>query len=137
MSPRVVFPLVFALASAFAGCSSCKKTEEPAHETRFDPAPGGSARASAAATPSASGPRLTRMEERERHVRLASDLCENAAKQYNKVKGRAETDPAGIDVLSSCLKRGNNAWYMCVLQASTPDAFEECGRRLLFVPDTP
>ena len=65
------------------------------------------------------------------HTRLDHELCETAAKRVNKLNGRPETDPAAINLLSTCLKYGNNAWYKCVLEAPNPAAIDACSKRWL------
>jgi len=130
---------LFVGASAFAlvtsGCSSCKKNDEPNRDPKFNPTGNASSRATASASAAPSAPsKLTPSEAREMRVRITNDLCENAAKRWNTLNNRNPTDPAGIDVLSTCLKHGNNAWYRCILEAPTAEAYHQCSVRLL-VPD--
>jgi hypothetical protein len=128
--------VVAPLALALGGCSSCKKTDEPARDTKFNPTSDASSKASPSATPSVSaGAKYTPFEQREMRVRIDNELCENAAKRWNTLNNRPPTDPAGIDVLSTCLKHGNNAWYRCILEAPAPEAYHQCSVRLLLPPD--
>jgi hypothetical protein len=123
--------MVGVLAAAASGCSSCKKNEEPKRDPTFAPTPDASTTLPA---PSATAPKYTPLEQREMRVRINNELCENAAKRWNTLNNRGPTDRAGIDVLSTCLKHGNNAWYRCILEAPTPEAYSACSVKFL-VPE--
>jgi hypothetical protein len=133
--------LLFVLAAALPACSGCKKNKEPDRDQSFDPT---TADAHAPAVASSVAPRdagspasgaLTPKERRDVQTRIEHTQCEEAAKHANLVRGRAETDPKGIDLLSGCLKWGNVAWYVCTMAAKTPPVLQSCGERLLLPPD--
>jgi uncharacterized lipoprotein len=128
----VALVLASVVASALAGCSSCRrKNEEPSRDPNFDP------RSDAAPRPSASAraPGLTPAEQRDFRTRLDPDLCSEGAKRVNALHGRSPTDPIAVDIVSSCLKYGNNAWYKCVLLAPAAEDVDACGRKFLLPPD--
>jgi hypothetical protein len=123
-----------ALALAASGCSSCgKKNDEPSRDPKFNPASDAAPRPDAAASARASA--LTPTEQRDLRTRLDPDLCTEAVKRVNTLHNRTPTDPVAIDIVSSCLKYGNNAWYRCVLDATTADVVDACGRKFLQPPD--
>ena len=110
-----------------AGCSSCgKKTEEPAHDSGFDPS--SDASSAPAARPAST---LTAQERRDLKIRIGNEDCEKGAKRINQLHNRPETDIKGIEILSLCLKVGNMAWYRCVLDAPGPDDADACAKRFL------
>jgi hypothetical protein len=76
-------------------------------------------------------PPLTDREQRELHMHLAHELCEEGAKRINEIEGRAPTDPKGINAITACLGHGNVAWYKCILRASKQEDVALCNRRLL------
>ena len=134
--------LLFVLSAATTLLSSgCKKNPEPDQDRSFDPRTADAQLhpVAEAATPRASGPEqgggLTPKERRDVQTRIEHTQCEEAAKHANVVRGRPETDPKGIDLLSGCLKWGNVAWYVCAMAAKTPAALQTCSERLLLPAD--
>jgi hypothetical protein len=111
-----------------AGCSSCKKNDELAHDSGFNPTSDASSPAFDAAPPP---PLFTPRERRDLKIRIGNEDCEKAAKRINTLHNRPETDIKGIEILSLCLKAGNMAWYRCVLDASGPDDADTCAKRFL------
>jgi hypothetical protein len=109
--------------------SSCNKTAELAHDSGFNPGGGASASApSPAARPAST---LTPQERRDLKIRVGNEDCERAAKRINTLHNRSETDLKGIEILSSCLKLGNMAFYRCVLDARAADEADACMKRFL------
>jgi hypothetical protein len=127
--------LTLAVTALVSGCSSCgKKNDEPSRDPKFDPTTSDAApRPDAAA--GAKAPSLTPAEQRDLRTRIDPDLCPEAVKRINTLHNRTPTDPVAIDIVSSCLKYGNNAWYRCVLAATTADVVDACGRKFLQPPD--
>jgi hypothetical protein len=125
--------LAFVVAGALWGCSSCRRKGEPSRDPKFDPTSDAAPRPSASAPP----PTMTPTELRDLHTRLDPELCGEAAKRINTLHNRTPTDPIAVDILSTCLKYGNNAWYRCVLSAQTADVVDGCGRKFLQPPDEP
>ncbi len=131
---RGPFTLAFLAAGVLSGCSSCRrKDEEPSRDPKFDPT------SDAAPRPSASArvPSMSPTELRDVRTRLDPDLCSEGAKRINSLHNRTPTDPIAVDILSTCLKYGNNAWYRCVVSAQAPDVADACGRKYLQPPDEP
>jgi hypothetical protein len=133
MSPAVKRNwLPFALLGAVVVAAIAVARQPPA----ASPAAGASAASSAAPVDSKPGsshgdPPLSDLEAREVHMRLAHELCEEAAKRINETEGRAPTDPKGINTITACLGHGNVAWYKCILRSSKREDVAACNRRLL------
>ena len=106
------------------GLLAChRKIEEP------DPSPRPSLSTSVGA--SASYAPLSAKERHDKQIKLPAPACEEAAKHYNSIQGKKDTDRSGIDLLSSCLAYGNVAWHHCALAATTKADFDTCSRRLM------
>lgn len=124
------------LSAVLPGCTGCDKAQEPQRDPAFhstgdpfsDPAKSGARRR---AVTSLETNALSAEERRDIRTRLDSTQCEAAAKHENAVRNLAQTDPRGIDLLASCLKRGNVAWFGCVLDANTVPGIQRCSLRLL------
>ena len=123
----------FFVMAALPACSSCRrKNEEPSRDPKFDPTI-----SDAAPRPSASAraPTMSPTEQRDFRTRLEPELCTEGAKRINTLHDRTPTDPIAIDIVSTCLKYGNNAWYRCVVAAQAADVADACTRRFLQPPD--
>jgi hypothetical protein len=77
---------------------------------------------------------VTPLEMRNWRTRLDHELCSKAGEQFNKLDGRAPTDPRAINTVSLCLQYGNVAWYKCLLEATDIEAGKTCNRRFLQPP---
>jgi hypothetical protein len=108
------------------GLSCSRRIEEPSPPPLPSTSP--SARASGSAAP------LDPRERKEIAIRLFHEACQEPVKQINRLNGRKETDPAGIDVLSLCIDRGNVAWSRCVMAAKTKADVDTCASRFLIDP---
>lgn len=94
--------------------------------------------------PSASGPSplvaaaadagVTPLELRGWRTRIDADLCPKGAEQFNKLDGRAPTDPKAINIVSLCLQYGNITWYKCLLEAKDVTEAKMCNMRFLQPP---
>ena len=78
---------------------------------------------------------MTPAEDRDFRTRLDPELCSEALKRVNTLHQRPPEDSALLNLVSGCLKYGNNAWYQCVLSAKTAEAADTCSRRFLQPPE--
>ena len=77
-------------------------------------------------------PPLDPFEERDVHLRLAHELCEEGARRINELNGRDPNDAQGaMRTMSVCLRHGNVAWHKCILRATTREEAATCSHRLL------
>jgi hypothetical protein len=80
---------------------------------------------------------MTPPEQRDFHVQIAHEQCEEGMKRLNMLEGRPAADPQALTQLSVCLRIGNLAWYKCVLRADGVDEAHACNRRLLSLDNPP
>jgi hypothetical protein len=77
------------------------------------------------------GPR----ELKEFNMHITNEECEKAAIKKNTLEGLPEHDKKGSLLIWACLRRGNVAWYRCVLTADNIEHFNWCSQRYLVLPD--
>jgi hypothetical protein len=87
------------------------------------------ARAAASAATSAAA--SAAIERRDLGIPIDHTRCEEVAKHGNELFGRPETDAKGVQLLMSCLRGGNLAFYRCAMGARSTDELTNCSVRLL------
>jgi len=145
--------LLFAAALVMSvGCHD--KVDEP-NQTTNPPSSGSAPVASAStASPSSSGMTPTvyppvasasngpdpkapfgPKELKEFNIKLSNEDCEKAAVKKNTLEGLPEHDKKGSLLIWACLRRGNVAWYRCIITADNIDHFNWCSQRYLVLPE--
>jgi hypothetical protein len=144
--PRNLLPWVLLAVAAVVAVTVLRNPAPPA------PAPAASSappvvQAGPPGVPVASGPvasartyddpPLDETEQRDVHIHIQHELCEEGAGRINVLEGLDPADKKGFRIVSACLRHGNVAWYKCVLKASTRLEAGTCNRRLLNSGVTP
>jgi hypothetical protein len=137
--PRNILPWVLLAAAVFVALSRARDPASVASGST-DPSSSAGALATPGAVPSGPAhddPPLGPTELRDSRLHLAHEQCEEGAKRINVLEGNAPTDPKGIRIIGMCLRRGNVAWYKCIVGAATRAQAATCNRRLLMTDTVP
>jgi hypothetical protein len=123
--------LMFVLPT-FVGCHCSQSSNvEPDKSSDFHPT---SADGLAATPPTkAQQMQMTDQEFRDYHIKVANELCGKAFEHINVLNGKPPTDPNPMAkmMLGACYMQGNNAWYKCQLNATTPQDLAVCNERFM------
>ncbi len=77
---------------------------------------------------------VTTSEMRGWRTRIDLELCPKGGEAFNKLEGRAPTDPKALNIVSLCLNYGNVTWYTCLLEAKDLTTGKSCNTRFLQPP---
>jgi hypothetical protein len=135
LSPRaLVLGLVVALGLLLAGrawFAGSTRPAEPEVSQTTRPARSASPISSEQARAKAMAAASAAADRRDVGTPIDHTRCEEIAKHGNELFGRKETDPKGVQLLMSCLRAGNLAFYRCAMGATTSDELSACSMRLL------
>ncbi len=138
--PRNLLPWVLLAVAVVVAVSVLRKpappVAAPAASSAAPIAPAAPAGVPVASVPVASArtyddPPLDETEQRDVHVHVAHELCEEGARRINVLEGLEAADQKGFRIVSACLRHGNVAWYKCVMKAPSRLDAGTCNRRLL------
>jgi hypothetical protein len=138
--PRNVLPWVLLVVAIVVAVTVLRPpAQQVAAPATSTVGPGASSVASGGSTASGSvppastynDPPMSDPEKRDFHLRVGHEACEEGAKRINELEGNAPADPKGMRFVSACLRRGNIAWYKCILETKTRLEAGTCNRRFL------
>jgi hypothetical protein len=126
--PWVLLAVAIVVAVTVLG-SPASKVAAPAASTVGPVGPTASGSVPPAST--YNDPPMDDAQRRDFHMKVGHEACEEGAKRINELEGIAPTDPKGMRFIGACLRRGNVAWYKCLLEAKTRLEAGTCNRRFL------
>ena len=133
-SRSIVLGLVAVLGVLLVGRALLAGNQRPSEPESVDiarPARSASPASSERARRRSAAAASAAIERRDVGTPIDHTRCEEIAKHGNELFGRPETDPKGVQLLMSCLRGGNLAFYSCAMGAKTKEELSACSQRLL------